>query len=348
VTIPRVLDRVAALFDPSTLADLMDRSPVRIVPLGLLGDSGARFYEVLTGEPDDETGSPESARSILKDMRLVADRSPGRAGDERGREAAVLTASELASIHTLFTSPYRAVAREPGRYALLMDDVAGDLLSHGRGPLPPEAEARIVDGLARMHATFWESRKLRRLPWLLDAEGLLDVMGPRELDDPDDDVRPHVREGWREALARLPEPARTRVRQPAVAIAQAWRLPETLVHGDTRLTNFAAPGDGLTALDWGFAGRAPCTFDIGCYLAANAGRLSTDKDVFLATYRVALEGRRGGRFDDGTWADLEEAGVVCGARMFLWKRAAALVAGGEDADAEWAWWTDRLQRWARR
>ncbi|MDX1579776.1 MAG: phosphotransferase, partial [Gemmatimonadota bacterium] len=138
--------------------------------------------------------------------------------------------------------------------------------------------------------------------------------------------------------------------RPAAEIAAPWaKLPHTLVHGDSKVANFAVlPGNRLCALDWAFVGRAPCTVEIGWYVAVNAPRLTGSKGDTFRRYRTLLEGHLGRALDDGLWERLEEAGVVCGARMLLWSKATAVAAGREGAEAEWAWWEARLERWAAR
>lgn len=340
---PILLPSVDALLDPTTLPGLLGRAPARVVPLGARGRSGSRFYEVLAGPEGDE------ARFVVKETRLAEHWLSSRTADDVGREAAALTTAELKPIHRIFASPYRAVAVEQGRTGILMEDVKPGLLDEQREPIAPAVEAAILDTLAELHAAFWESGKLPRLRWLLNAEGFLRVMGPRGHDDQDrtgDDIRA----GWREALEQLPEPARTAVQWPAQGIWTSWpELPETLVHGNASLANFATMPDGrIAALDWALTGRAPCTFDIGWYLAANADRLATTGEDALAAYRIALEGRRGGAMTDAAWSLMEEAGIVCGALMLLWSKATDLVAGRDGAAEEWGWWVDRLQRWAGR
>lgn len=349
--VPTTFPNVDSLLDPEVLEDFLGDGPVRVVPLGLAGASGSRFYEVLAGHDDAAT------RLIVKETRLADHWLSVRTGDDRGREAAFLTTAELAPIHGIFALPHRAVAVEPGRMAILMNDVAPWLFDDADGaPITPEHEALLLDSLARMHAAFWESRKLSRLPWLPDAEAHLCVMGPRGLDTgydagaPTHELQDTVRAGWQEALERLPEPARTVIQWPARAILASWlELPVTLVHGDTALANFAPLPDGrLAAIDWALAGRAPCTCDVGRYLAVNGGRLTTSREELLATYRATLEGRRGGAIPDGAWDHLEEAGIVHGALSHLWALAAPRAGRRDHADPEWDWWENRLQRWAHR
>ena len=342
---------VDALLDPSGLADILEvDGPVVIEPLQTPGYSGSTFHRVRVRGAGADGPEPTF---IVKETVLADDWFSGRTGDAVGREAAVLLAPELADLHRIFTLPYRAVAVEPGRTALLMDDLSDRLLPDERAPLDPGAEALVLDTLARLHARFWRSPALGAVDALQGPADFLHVMGPRGHGGPapggsSRGVDRAVRDGWQVALGLLPEPVRDALARPAERIAAGWAdLPETLLHGDTKVANFAVlPGKRLAAFDFAFAGRGPCTFDVGWYVAVNASRLSASKEETLARYRDRLQAHLGRAVPDRLWTTLEEAGVVCGALMLLWSKGAAVAAGRKGADAEWGWWQDRLERWA--
>jgi len=343
-------DSVDRLLDPEWLrSSLGTIGPLGVEPLDTLGYSGSDFFRVRTRGPDDSGGPWIVKRTVLSDDWFSA-----RTGDRVGREAAAVTAPELADIHRIFRLPYRGVAMERGRIALLMDDLSGCLLPDERAPLEASAERSILDALAELHATFWASPALEELSWLHGPADFLHVMGPHGHGAPGAGggsargVDRAVREGWEAALARVSPTVRRAVTRPAPEIAAEWRhLPYTLVHGDTKVANFALPTEGVVAVfDWAFVGRAPCTVDIGWYLAVNATRLAGTKEETLAHYRALLEDRLGRRLEERLWSELEEAGVVCGALMLLWSKGAALAAGREGAAVEWGWWHERLERWA--
>lgn len=344
-------ESVDALLDPARLPSFLDvTSPVTVESLDTLGYSGSDFFRVRIRGRGDPAGPWIVKRTVLADDWFSA-----RTGDRVGREAAAVTAPELADIHRIFRLPYRAVAIETGTIALLMDDLSGCLLPDERTPLEAAAERSILDALADLHATFWASSALTELSWLHRPADFLHVMGPRGHDAPAAGgsargVDEAVREGWKEALGQVGPAVRRALTRPAPEIAAGWgKLPHTLVHGDTKVANFALPAaGGVAVFDWAFVGRAPCTVDIGWYLAVNATRLAGTKEETLARYRALLEERLGRELDEPLWSALEEVGVVCGALMLLWSKGAALAAGREGAAVEWAWWHDRLERWVGR
>lgn len=347
-----VLSSVDSLLDPEGLREVLGLAePPRLEALETLGYSGSRFWRVHVGESGRD---PDTF--VVKRTSLAGDWFSVRTDDRVGREAAVLREPRLREIHEIFRLPHRAVASEPGRVAVLMEDVSDGLFPDARQPMDREEEDLILDTLARLHAAFWASPELDELSWLHDPADFLYLMGPRDHDDGAGrgssarDVQVAIREGWDAALGLLADPVREAVRSPPGEIASAWSdLPVTLVHGDTKIANFAVLPDGrLSVFDWAFAGRAPCTFDLGWYLAVNASRLAGSKEETLARYRGFLEAHLGSRLVDDLWAALEEAGIVCGALMLLWSKGAAVASGRPGAGAEWAWWEDRLRRWADR
>lgn len=342
-------ESVDQLLDPEWLrSSLGTDGSVAVEPLETLGYSGSDFFRVRPRGPAGSGGPWIVKRTVLADDWFSA-----RTGDRVGRGAAAVTAPELADIHRIFRLPYRAVAMESGRTALLMDDLSGYLLPDERAPLEASVERSLLDVLAELHATFWASPALADLPWLHGLADFLHVMGPRGHDETvaggsARGVDEAVRTGWKEALTRVDPTVRRALTRPASEIAAGWRtLPHTLVHGDTKVANFALPAEGgVGVFDWAFVGRAPCTVDIGWYLAVNATRLAGTKEETLILYRALLEERLGRRLEERLWGELEEAGVVCGALMLLWSKGAALAADRDGAADEWAWWCDRLERWA--
>lgn len=347
-----VASSVNSLLQPDTLRLVLSVSgAVRVEALPTVGYSGSEFFRVIVDQAADE-----QARFMVKRTALAADWFSNRSRDRTGREAAVLLAPQLAKIHQIFSLPYRAIAVETGRCAVLMDDVSPWLFPDERVPLAREDEDLILETLARLHAAFWQAPGIDELAWLHTPADFLYIMGPHDHRAEDRKggsarhVQEAVRTGWRAALALLPDTTRRALLRPAQDIAASWtHLPTTFIHGDTKIANFALLADRrLCAFDWAFSGWAPCTFELGWYLAVNASRLSGSKEHTLRRYRAFLEAHLRRALHDDLWAQLEEAGIVCGALMLLWSKGAAVAAGRPTAEAEWTWWEERLGVWARR
>lgn len=341
---------VADLLDTETLRRLLGGAgAVQVEPLQTLGYSGSQFFRIIV---DTSTGAQE--QFFVKRTVLKEDWFSQRSQDRIGREAAVLLAPQLAEIGQVFHLPYRAVAVEAGRFALLMEDVSPWLLPDERRPLGEDDEHLILETLAQLHATFWQRTEVAGLPWLHTPADFLYIMGPHghrteaHQGGSARQVHEAVQTGWQAALELLPDRTRRALCRPAEEIAASWsHLPRTVLHGDTKIANFALlPGRRLCAFDWAFVGWAPCTFEMGWYLAVNASRLHGTKEHTLRCYRGFLEAQLGAAFDEARWYELEEAGIVCGALMLLWSKGAAVAAGRPSAEAEWAWWETRLSDWA--
>jgi aminoglycoside phosphotransferase (APT) family kinase protein len=159
-----------------------------------------------------------------------------------------------------------------------------------------------------------------------------------------------VERGWREALGLLPTGVASKLTLPAEALWQEWTdLPKTLIHGDTKVANFAFLPDGrVAAFDLTRLGAAPATLDLGWYLAVNSTRLARGRDELMARYRELLEARLGRALEEPLWERMMDACVVSGARLMLWSKALGLKEGTPFRRDDWAWWASNLTRWSSR
>lgn len=311
------------------------------------GFSGAEFFRITLCHSGNR-----KTNLILKEVSLSEDWFSFRTGDTLGREAALLHVPELESIFEIFYLPYHLVGTAPSKIGLLMEDVSDGLFPTERIELDPRDQDHMLDKLAELHARYWESPIMERLPWLHQMKDFVYIMGPLDhlnyRGDWAKGLPQMVKEGWEVAMTLLPSHLQKRFLMPATAITRPWEdLPRTLVHGDTKIANFAKGEDGrLGLLDWAFAGHAPCTVDIGWFLAVNGSRLADSKEAVLLKYRSMLEGYLGYPLDEELWHQLEQAGVVTGAFMLLWSKAQGVKEGRAGATEEWEWWTHRLEAWS--
>ena len=335
----------AQLADPETLATLA--GPIQSLersPLETIGFTTARHERL---EVTLRTG--EHRAFVVKRIQPSTDWTSCRSSDRHGREAAMLAEPALGAIWEALECPYLAFAMRDDDVALVMEDLTPHLFPDVREPLAEEQEERLLAALAALHARFWSASALE-LPWLAQPEhfaGLLDACcaaDPQACAPLPEAMRGNVIRGWEAALKRLP-PAVTRVlAAPATQVTWLWDgLPRTLLHGDTKVANFAIlPNRRVAAIDWALLGTGPPTIDVGWYLAVNATRLTGTKENTLRRYRALLEACTPAPLPDATWEALVRAGIVIGARMLLWSKALAVEADRPGARAEWGWWAEQL------
>jgi hypothetical protein len=313
-------------------------------PLSTVGFTSARFERLVV-----TLASGEQRRLVSKRIRIAEDWTAVRSSDTCGRATAMLAEPRLAAIWDAFACPYLGFAAHDGEVALLMDDLTPYLFPDVRQPLAEAEEERVLGALATLHARFWGAPVLD-LPWLAQPEHLAGLLDARCANDPaaisafTDTLREHGTRGWALALRQLPRSLDGLIRSPACELSWMWReLPRTLLHGDTKVANFALLPDGrVAAFDWGLVGAGPATLDLGWYVAVNASRLVRSKECTMQRYRALLDAA-GATLEDGCWEALVSAGLVIAARMLLWSKALAVEAGRAGAREEWVWWVERLE-----
>ncbi len=347
------LDRIDSLADPAVLSSILGplSSVEREAVPGISGYSSSS-HEILSAVLRNGT----RLKLRLKRTRLDQDWL-ARLGREvpPGREASLLGEAALLPVWESFARAHLAYAIQGSEIGLLMEDHSECLLPNVREPIGASREEALLLALASLHTRFWESPALS-LPWLSRPEWSLDVLGPHQAADEaalrgaPQTIREGVVSGWRDALALLPAEVASKLTQPADRLWLEWSdLPKTLIHGDTKVSNFAFLPDGrVAAFDWTRAGAAPATLDIGWYLAVNSTRLARGKDELIARYRELLETRLGRALDEALWEQMTDAGIVSGARMLLWSKALGLREGTPFRRDDWAWWVARLSRWSSR
>lgn len=340
------LPRLEDLSDPVELESVLgpihsiDRVPVQTV-----GFSQAR-HERLTVHRAD--GS--ELRFVLKRFSPASSWTAYRTGDVLGREAALLAEPSLAGVWSVFRNPYVAFAIKEGTVGLLMTDLTELLLPEDASRLTEAEEDALLGSLAALHARFWDSQALQT-PWLAPLSARFHILHPtagmEELKhSAPAPVFALVQRGWKIALQTVSARVAARLLQPAEKSAERFsHLPQTLLHGDTKIANFGFAANGaLAAFDWATMGRGPATVDLGYCLAINASRLQRDKEGVCAHYRTLLEIALNRSITDRLWEEMITAAVLAGAGMLLWSKALALAEGAPGAADEWDWWAEELEK----
>jgi len=244
----------------------------------------------------------------------------------------------------------RGVARW-GRHgwgaAIVMRDVADELIPVGDEPVSEEVHVACIERLADLSASMWGWRDdVGLLPphqrWEYFAPGPL--QGERDLGFPEPVPRIAL-EGWERFATRVPAAVHEMVRSlhtDVMPLACALAAtPTTFLHGDWKFGNLGLGRDGRTILiDWTYGGEGPACHELAWYLALNRARLPKGhtKESTIDAFRDALQ-RRG--IDTDGWWDRQLGLCLLGALVqFGWEKAY----GDQD---ELDWWVDRAVEGAR-
>lgn len=271
-----------------------------------------------------------------RDWSLRAARVPG------SPTVALWRRGILGDLPDEIAQPIVAVAHDedrPALAALLMHDVGPWLIPAVDDPITEEQNARFLDHLAALHATFWQTG--RDIDVVAPADRYLELsprMAAEEAALGQDHLVPRlVAQGWPLLESVAPRAAAVvvpLVHDPAPLIDVLAATPQTLVHGNWKLDNLGIDDDGRTILlDWETPGRGAATADLSWYLSINCRRLPVAKEEAIDLYRAALE-RRG--IETAPWWERQLALALLGALVqFGWEKAF----GGYDD--ELAWWEER-------
>ncbi len=199
---------------------------------------------------------------------------------------------------------------------MLMDDVSAGIMP--RGIYDEKKLQALLKGLATLHAHYWESDELSKMPiisletnikyiaepiaaiggrikanvWIQDTIKNITVIKPLvpiflEVLGRDADFYLDLCSDWRDWANELA------------------KFPKTLVHGDVRRANVSIFDDGRVSLfDWDMATQAPATLDLAwfwflhfwCY-PPNDGKDVSDREPLREFYIQELSEKLGERFD---------------------------------------------------
>lgn len=336
-------NRVADLSDISFLSELL--GPVRTIekqPLKTSGFSGSAHEKLSLQLHNGETLS-----LVLKTIQSAMDMTIWRSGNIHNREALILDTKEMAGVWNFFQPPYIAYAIEENNSALLMHDLSQYLFPDIRQPVKIEEENLLLHTLARMHAHYWQHELLFQ-SWLAKQEIFFSFLGPHTAKEEKIAGREHpifelVQNGWDLAFEFLPAELGSFLLDPPIEKITDG-LPKTLIHGDSKIANFAMlPDKKLTAFDWTMVGSACPACEIGWYISVNASRLARSKEAVLSHYRELLETELKQVLADTTWHQMTDVAILTGATTLLWNKALNLKKNIPGATEEWNWWVENIR-----
>lgn len=351
-----------ALLSPEALSDLEGRVVTSVrrqpftTPYG--GVSGNAFLSIQTAGPNGDQRS-----YIVKRTAPAWDIIMRITNDTVCREMLVWQRGLLDQLPPEVGHTVVACAIDGDGWALLLRDI-GDLMhpcqrwpGPGWAPLSERELTVFLDGLAALHAQFWEDPDLLNpqlglceLPWLYAS--FSPATAQREAGSPHGLIT-WIREGWQQ-LERVAAPALVRLVRGLQAdsgpLCDALRrYPWTLVHGDPNCKNFGitlAPDPKILLLDWQLVTRAPPATDLAFFLSLFSAVLPVSFEAVIEQYRARLAARLGDRFDDRWWQPQLELALL---GQFL--RFGPLLIGRMTTHDDPAirehyrtlldWWTDR-------
>lgn len=179
---------------------------------------------------------------------------------------------------------YAAAGEEPTEYVLVLEDLqaSGCTFSTRLEPLPDDHAGALLEGLARVHARFWEDPRL-------DGEWSW--------------IQPAMRGPYGATLVAAAKAKLAADLPPVFAelcdlyvehherIAEVWDEGErTLVHGDTHAGNQFADGTQAGLFDWAVISRSPGIRDVAIYLGNSCPTdlRRREQDGWLRRYHAAL------------------------------------------------------------
>jgi hypothetical protein len=339
-------DLIADLTNPKMLCALV--GPIAEIHKTLISGVGFSDSSLMRLELVLQSGITRNF--IFKYTKLANDWLSQRAKDRVGREAALLGEPCLTGIWNTIHCPYVAFASVPGEIGLLMDDFTDQLFPDVREPISLKSENLILDIIAKLHASFWESIELKKPGWFTRPTDYLEFLAPGKHESdkkapPPDKIRNPMLEGWKIVMQLLPQEIGNVLSKPAKAIFEPWKnLPHTLLHGDVKMANMAIlPTGSLTLFDWARVGRGPCGIELGWYLAVNSTRLVRTKEELIRKYRSCLELHLRSSIPEKTWSKMTELAIIAGALMMLWSKALGYQTGTQRGKEEWDWWRVNLE-----
>ena len=187
--------------------------------------------------------------------------------------------------------------RKRRRYILLMEDISDATPGDQVAGADEGRAAAVLEGLARLHAAYWQSRELSGHFWLIP----LNVDGRMK----------HAisKRSWPVFQSTFPDVLDAGLLQHCERALEHYiedlntlcNAPETLLHGDMRLDNVFFREQELVFFDWQLVRRGPAGYDLAYFLS---GGLPVDYgpvDGLLDTYHAALTA---GGVEDYSRADL--------------------------------------------
>jgi hypothetical protein len=316
-----------------------------------------------------ETNGGDGPRFVLKRVSPQWDWIMRATDDRMGREALAWTSGLLDRLPPEAAHPIIACARDGAGWAILMRDVSGALFPphdpYTGLPMTAAEDARILDALAAMHASFWDDAETASpAQGFCTPEARYRAFSPEtgRCEATGSDFYPRIiREGW-DLLPSLVDPGIADLvaglaDDPTPLTAALARYPQTVVHGDPRPPNLGLHHNDtgvprVVLLDWQFVGPGAPAVDLAWYLYTSGPGRPHAPNAVIGCYRQCLARRLGPRFSDDWWRPQLELSLLgqmlrC-AQDMAWAAVRHESASVRQwASAELTWWSNQAKAGSR-
>ncbi len=318
--IPAKFSVLSEMLNPQSLTQVTGSTiPIESFTKEILetGFSGNLIERLSLKQNDKEIGA-----LILKQNETQTSWFAKSTHDDLGREVRFAQSELWEHLPESIDSPILATVLWPDNAsAILMRDEGSAIFSASKCYEIAENDTEllrfIVNALADMHATFWNSPLLEQVPWFTStADSLLYLTLPHltaaGTDAESIEYGAAAMRMWNRIWGMLnPETAQIiqhTIANPEKLLADIESLPHTLIHGDIWLANLGIRGEKLLILDWALVAKGPALYD-PMWLAQTWR--AADPQETAEIYRAALV-KRGvtDAQDDTMWALMMDCSIV--------------------------------------
>lgn len=302
-----IFDTSEEMLSPQTLSKLCRVPVTRVEIQPMHGHSGLAGGQLSYVDTD-------AGRFVLKRMSITSDWIMRVTEDHQGRSVRLWQYGLLDQLSPNVEHTIIAAARDGEGWAILMEDLSGKFFT--RETFAPEFVPVVLDGLAKIHATFWNDPRLQapRLG-LGNAATYLNFYfrSQNHTGDTWGLIPLWCRDGWKSLPELLDAETFQQMidlhQHPAPLLNAIKRYPFTLLHGDYRAENLAHNGC-LAAIDWQQAKCSLMTIDLAWITKHGYIQDVMSEEKAIAYYRSRLESHLGQSFDDTDWQAMVALGYA--------------------------------------
>ncbi len=160
-----------------------------------------------------------------------------------------------------------AIAKNPRKYVLLIEDLSGYRMGDQMKTLSDQDTRRILRAMAKLHGQYWQSESLETMSWIAPVNSTTKIVQMMYLQSID-----KFRAANQDQLTQRQTQIIDWVTKNGIPLTE--KLGEeaaTLLHGDMRMDNicFDDAQDEVLLFDWQTMQRGPAGMDLAYFLSAS-------------------------------------------------------------------------------